>query len=384
MTHKIANMSQEAPTVSGLFSGIGGLELGFHLNGFQSQMLCEIDPVASHVLKTRFPGVDLISDVRDVTSLRGADVLCAGFPCQNLSSSGKKAGITGSQSSLVDQIFRLLEKNHPKWVVIENVRFMLHLNQGEAMRRIVDNFEQLGYNWAYRVIDSQSFGVPQRRHRVYFVASRTEDPRNVILSDDSVRPESLKDLTIEEPIGFYWTEGAYAAGLNKNAIPPLKAGSTIGIPSPPAICFPDGLVGTPDIRDAERVQGFYEDWTKPAEEVAKPSVRWRLLGNSVTVNVSEWIAKKILQPALYDASKDRPLGKKWPMAAWSINKNRYESVSSDWPFNSKSVHLSDFLLHPIKPLSLRATTGFLSRAYKGNLKYPKGFLEILDCHSRSR
>ncbi|NHN75874.1 DNA (cytosine-5-)-methyltransferase [Azotobacter chroococcum] len=384
MTHKIIQDSQSGPTVCGLFSGIGGLELGFHLNGFHSQLLCEIDPVASHVLKVRFPGIELVSDVRDVSSLRNADVLCAGFPCQNLSSSGNKIGISGTQSSLVDEIFRLLESNHPKWVVIENVRFMLHLNQGEAMRRIVDNFEQLGYNWAYRVIDSQSFGVPQRRHRVYFIASRTEDPRNVILSDDSIRPEALKDLTIEEPIGFYWTEGAYAAGLNRNAIPPLKAGSTIGIPSPPAICFPDGLVGTPDIRDAERVQGFHENWTKPAEEVAKPSIRWRLLGNSVTVNVSEWIAQKILRPIPYDASKDRPLDKKWPMAAWSIDKQRHESFSSDWPFNSRMAQISDFLRHPIKPLSVRATNGFLSRAYKGNLKYPKGFLEILSNHSGSK
>lgn len=372
------------PKVCGLFSGIGGLELGFHLNGFQSQMLCEIDPVAAHVLKVRFPNVELIDDVRDVSSLRGADVLCAGFPCQNLSSSGNKVGINGSQSSLVDEVFRILKTNHPKWVIIENVRFMLHLNKGEAMRRIVESFEQLGYNWAYRVIDSQSFGVPQRRHRVYFVASREEDPRNVILSDDSGKPESLKDLSIEEPIGFYWTEGAFAAGLNKNAIPPLKAGSTIGIPSPPAICFPDGLVGTPDIRDAERVQGFYEDWTKPAEEIAKSSIRWRLLGNSVTVNVSEWIAKKTLSPVEYDASKDRPLGQKWPMAAWSINKQRYESNSSDWPFDSKIARISEFLLHPVKPLSIRAKTGFLSRAYKGNLKYPEGFLEILSNHSGFR
>ncbi len=380
----LEKLQDSKPKVCGLFSGIGGLELGFHLNGFQSQMLCEIDPVAAHVLKVRFPNVELIDDVREVSSLRGADVLCAGFPCQNLSSSGNKVGISGSQSSLVDEVFRVLKTNHPKWVIIENVRFMLHLNKGEAMRRIVESFEQLGYNWAYRVIDSQSFGVPQRRHRVYFVASREEDPRNVILSDDSGKPESLKDLSIEEPIGFYWTEGAFAAGLNKNAIPPLKAGSTIGIPSPPAICFPDGLVGTPDIRDAERVQGFYEDWTKPAEEVAKPSIRWRLLGNSVTVNVSEWIAKKTLRPVEYDASKDRPLGQKWPMAAWSINKQRYESNSSDWPFDSRIARISEFLLHPVKPLSIRATTGFLSRAYKGNLKYPKGFLEILSNYSGYR
>lgn len=374
---------QRGKIVTGLFAGIGGLELGFSKAGFETKTLCEIDLGAQQVLKTRFPAVEVIDDVRAIDSVKGSDILCAGFPCQDLSSSGNKNGITGTQSSLVDEVFRILAISEVEWVIIENVRFMLHLNKGEAMTRIINGFESLGYNWAYRVIDSQSFGTPQRRHRVYFVASKGGDPRNVILSDDATRTTAqVSDITINDHIGFYWTEGAYAVGLNRDAIPPLKAGSTIGIPSPPAILFPDGRVGTPHIMDAERLQGFDADWTKPAEEVVRPSARWRLLGNSVTVPVSEWIARKLRQPSPYNWTNDRPITGKWPHAAWCMGGKRYESLSSDWPVDRQIVRIGDFLKYEPKPLSVRATNGFLSRAYKGNLNFPPGFLDALNNFSR--
>ncbi|KAA0079661.1 DNA (cytosine-5-)-methyltransferase [Paraburkholderia sp. T12-10] len=363
----------------GLFAGIGGLELGLSKAGYETTALCEIDPAAQHVLKVRFPKVDLLEDVRKVGGIGSVDVLCAGFPCQDLSSVGQKTGISGSRSTLIDEVFRILAISNVDWVVVENVRFMLHLNKGEAMTRLVTGFEALGYRWAYRVVDSQAFGVPQRRHRVYFVASRSGDPRNVLLSDDAVRPDSaLSALSLDDHIGFYWTEGAYAAGLSKDAIPPLKAGSTIGIPSPPAIMFPDGVVGTPAIGDADRLQGFAADWTKPAEEIGKASARWRLLGNSVTVPVAEWIGKRLRRSKHYDATRDLPISGKWPNAAWSMGHGRFAANCSDWPLATPLVKIGDFLKHDPKPLSHKAVTGFLKRAYKGNLHYPTGFLDALD------
>ncbi|MGK8204362.1 DNA cytosine methyltransferase [Burkholderia cenocepacia] len=363
----------------GLFAGIGGLELGLSRAGFKATALCEIDKTAQHVLRTRFPKIDLLDDVRNVGSVGKVDVLCAGFPCQDLSSVGQKTGISGSRSTLIDEVFRILAISDVEWVVVENVRFMLHLNRGEAMTRLVSGFEALGYRWAYRVVDSQAFGVPQRRHRVYFVASRSGDPRNVLLSDDAKRPDaSLVVPTIENHIGFYWTEGAYAAGLSKDAIPPLKAGSTIGIPSPPAILFPDGTVAMPSITDADRIQGFDADWTKPAEEVGKASARWRLLGNSVTVPVAEWLGKRLRRPKKYDASKDSPIDGKWPNAAWSMGEGRFSASCSDWPLENLTVKIGEFLRHDPKLLSYKAASGFLTRANKGNLNYPIGFLDAIE------
>src|SRR5262245_59574290 len=100
-------------------------------------------------------------------------------------------------------------------------------------------------------------GIPQRRERVYIVASRVGDPRDVLLVDDAGAPEA-PDLERWRSVacGFYWTEGLRGLGWAFDAVPTLKGGSTIGIPSPPAIVLRSGAIVQPDIRDAERLQGF--------------------------------------------------------------------------------------------------------------------------------
>ena len=83
-----------------------------------------------------------------------------------------------------------------------------------------------------------------------------------------------------------------------NAIPTLKGGSTVGVPSPPAIWLPDGRFVTPDIRDAERLQGFAVDWTRPAETVRRRSFRWKLVGNAVSVPVAKWVGDRLAKPSM--------------------------------------------------------------------------------------
>jgi DNA (cytosine-5)-methyltransferase 1 len=259
---------------------------------------------------------------------------------------------------------------------------MLHLAKGQAMRHITDRLDELGYNWAYRVINTEGFGLPQRRARVYIVASRKHDPRNVVLADDFGRNPNDNFGATDVPLGFYWTEGQYATGMNFNGVPPLKGGSTIGIPSPPAILYPDGLVGTPDIRDAERLQGLTADWTKPAEQVGRASHRWKLVGNAVSVPVAEWVGKRLLNPGQYDPSGDEELsGRKWPGAVWSVDGVRCVSQVSEYPLRCKYQGLDTFLRFPTKPLSAKAARGYLRRARRGNLRHPPGFIERLDSHA---
>src|SRR5260221_3686354 len=170
----------------GIFAGIGGLERGLATAGHETVLLCEIDAAASSVLKIRFPAIRQHRDVRTRTRLpKRVTVLTAGFTCQDLSQAGLNAGIAGSSSGLVNEVFRLLDNNPIPWVVLENVPFMLHLARGRAMERIATAFEERGYKWAYRVVDSRSFGLPQRRRRVYFVATRGGDPRNVFFADEA-------------------------------------------------------------------------------------------------------------------------------------------------------------------------------------------------------
>src|ERR1017187_3026068 len=123
-------------TIASLFSGVGGFELALEKGGHKAHLLCELDPVAKSVLKQRFPGTQLISDVSELASLPSqTDLVCAGFPCQNLSMAGDKRGIAGPKSSLVDHVFRLLDAQQVSWVLFENVYFMLHLDGGKAMEQ---------------------------------------------------------------------------------------------------------------------------------------------------------------------------------------------------------------------------------------------------------
>lgn len=375
--------------IAGLFAGIGGIERGLHLAGHQSALLCELEPGAQRVLRHWFPDVPIVGDVRELGSVAGADLLAAGFPCQDLSQAGKTAGIRGAQSGLVGEVFRLLDeaKPAPRWLLLENVPFMLQLDGGAAMRFLVSALEERGMTWAYRVVDSRSFGLPQRRRRVVLLASKTEDPRGVLFADEKGAPQKKP----HEPYacGFYWTEGNKGLGWAVDAVPTLKGGSTIGIPSPPAIWFKDGRsVGTPDIRDAERLQGFPVDWTVPATEGEpriRPSHRWKLVGNAVTVGLAKWVGDRLASPGTYDEARNESLPKtgSWPSAAWGRRKERHRVCISEWPRRDRAKHLDAFLKFDPKPLSERATRGFLSRARKGSLRFVDGFLDVLAAHADS-
>ena len=127
--------------IAGLFAGIGGLELGMHRSGHTTELLCDVLPAARAVLNARFPGVPYRDDITKLRSLPGSvDLLCAGFPCQDLSQAGRTAGLDGERSGLIGEVFRLLSRRRVPTVVVENVPFMLQLNGGNAIRAIVDEF----------------------------------------------------------------------------------------------------------------------------------------------------------------------------------------------------------------------------------------------------
>lgn len=367
----------------GLFAGIGGLERGLHRAGHVTTLLCEIDRGARAVLQERFPDAEQHDDVRTLRGLpAGTELLTAGFPCQDLSQAGRTAGIGGSRSGLVGEVFRLLERSRVPYVLIENVPFMLQLAKGGALAFIVESLEALGYKWAYRVVDTRAFGLPQRRQRVFLLATREADPREVLFADDAGLPPTEPKYDPAYAHGFYWTEGNRGLGWAFDAVPTLKGGSSVGIPSPPAILMPDGSLVKPDIRDAERLQGFPADWTLPAERVCRKGHRWWLVGNAVTVDVAEWIGRRLIEPKSYDGSSDKPLPTKtWPQAAWCLDKGqRFVASVSSWPFHTTRTSLTEFLQSPTESLSARATAGFLKRTRSSTLRFPKGFLDKVARH----
>jgi len=382
------------PSTIGLFAGIGGIELGLERAGFQPSLLCECMPEARAVLERRFVDISMAKDIRELVSrpsyrLPDADVVAAGFPCQDLSQCGRRRGIRGEESGLVDCVLELLgrRKRGPRWLVIENVPFMLRLQRGRAMQHLTRSLESLGFDWAYRVVDARAFGLPQRRERVILVASRTEDPREVLFADET--GPRLDDAELDDrPRGFYWTEGNRGLGWAVDAIPTLKAGSTVGIPSPPAIWLPAfDLVVTPTIVDAEAMQGLPRGWTSLSHvsPCISPRLRWRLVGNAVPVPVAEWVGERLREPGTrleLERHVLRP-GDSWPTAAWGNSRERWVVEISKWPFRRRWHALSERYgdrgerLMERPRLSHRAASGFYRRIRRSSLRTDERFVPSL-------
>lgn len=373
--------------VVGTFSGIGGLEIPFHRSdGYETVLLCDWWGPSQQVLDEHFGGVTIVGDIAELAETglpRKAQLLTAGFPCTDLSQAGRTAGINGEQSGMVRHVFRILAENpQVETLVLENVRNMLVLDGGAAMTYLVDELETLGFRWAYRLVDSRFTGVPQRRHRVILVAMRGDgsDPRQVLFADDVAEPDHDEGPHLRhDAFGFYWTEGLRGLGWAVDAVPPLKGGSTVGIPSPPGIWIPGASLGrrivTPAIEHAEALQGFPRGWTKPADTGGRNGPRWKLVGNAVTVGVTEWLVSRLDEPAEPSLDLDGPvITGKWPTAAWGARGARHEVKASTWPVQSPYQHLTD-VCDPDEcvPLTVRGATGFLDRLRRGNLNRPAEF-----------
>lgn len=370
--------------IAGLFAGIGGFELGMQQAGHHAELFCDVLPTARAVLADRFPSVPFHHDITTLRSLPASvDLLCAGFPCQDLSQAGRTAGLEGERSGLIGEVFRLLSRRRVPTVVVENVPFMLQLNGGNAMRAITEEFERRGYRWAYRVADSYAFGLAQRRERVFLVASRELDPSAVLFADDAPI-ERVKSRLGVLPHGFYWTEGLGGLGWAVDAVPTLKNGSTIGIASPPAVLLPDGRIVKLSIEDGECLQGFDAGWTRAAETVARPSARWGLVGSAVSVPVARWVGQRLVIPGKHDVSRDVPYPEtgKLPRAARFDGKQRHGVRISTDPLGVRPAPLKSFMrdFSGQQMLSVKATAGFLSRTRRAKLRFEPGFIAAVERH----
>lgn len=183
-------------TVASMFSGIGLIDLGLERAGMKTRVLCENDKAASTVLARRFPGIPIHPDIRELTAddlyaagcRPDATVTAAGFPCQDLSIAGGRRGMgEGTRSGLFWHVDRLLAEFAPRWVLLENVPGLLSSHSGRDMGAVLGALADRGYGYAYRVLDAQRFGVPQRRERVVIVGHLGEPwtaPAQVLLEPD--------------------------------------------------------------------------------------------------------------------------------------------------------------------------------------------------------
>lgn len=365
-------MDQRRLSTAGLFAGVGGFELGLAQAGFETKMLCELLAPGRAVLSAHFPDAEITDDVCDLDGLPDVDLLTAGFPCKDLSHFGARKGLDGQHSVLVAEIFRLLKKRAVPMVLIENVKNLLHINRGEVIRYLTEQFESLGYRWAYRVVDSRFSGVPQMRSRVVFFAAKDLDPRTVLFADEAGEPDGhyFKD----DARGFYWAEGSWGCWAVQDAIRTLKAGRPDGGSNASAIWVPGAEVGRKivlfDIEDAEVMQGFPRGWTEPSHEVLPGfGQRWHQIGNAVTVGVSRWVGERIVNPSepILPGKQLKFVKGRWPQAAYGHNGEVLTvRDASFWPKQEPYAHLSGVVdLSEASPLSARAAKGFLKRVSLG-------------------
>jgi DNA (cytosine-5)-methyltransferase 1 len=378
-------LEQPPGQVFGAFSGVGGLEQGLAAAGCRTIRMVENDPHAITVLRARNRDVPIESDIRTVASIPRVDIVVAGFPCQDLSPSGRLEGIHGERSRLLTFVFTAIANSptRPPWLLFENVPFLLNFRGGEAMAWLTRNLEELGYCWAYRVLDSQWFGVAQRRQRVFILASREGNPASILLA--APLPTLRRDKTFDgRPCGFYWTEGNRGLGWAVDAIPPLKVASGLGIPAPPAIWLAEsGHFVMPTIDDAEALQGFERGWTEASAEMPGGNrARWRLVGNAVSVPVAAWIGGRLVE------QKDERIeagvyvtDSSWSSSGWGGRGRRYvarNELIGPPHVESRSIH--EFLSVRAPTLSKRAAKGFLFRLERSRLRVPSAFLDDLRFH----
>ena len=162
-----------------LFSGIGGFSLGLERAGMQTVAFCEIDPFCRKVLAKHWPKAPIYDDIRTLTQAQLAtdgitvDLICGGFPCQDISVAGKGAGITGERSGLWREYARLIGEVRPRYVIVENVAAL----RSRGLGRVLGDLAALGYNAEWHCIPAFAVGAPHRRDRLWIVGFPNGDGR---------------------------------------------------------------------------------------------------------------------------------------------------------------------------------------------------------------
>jgi len=155
-------------TVGSLFSGIGGLDLGLERAGMKVIWQCEIDEYASKVLKKHWPDVPNLGDITKVDwkNVERPDLLCGGFPCQDISIAGKGAGIDGKRSGLWWEYLRAVSVLRPRYVLVENVPMLTR----RGLDRLLASLSQIGYDAEWNIVSARQMGANHRRDRIFVVA----------------------------------------------------------------------------------------------------------------------------------------------------------------------------------------------------------------------
>lgn len=286
--------------VASFFAGIGGFDLGFERAGMEVVFQCEIDSFAQKILRRHWPGVPLHEDITTLSpaTIPSADLWCAGWPCQDLSTANTvRQGLKGARSGLFHRFMDLASERHPKWVVMENVPGVLSAQEGTALESVIDRLEEAGYLGGWFTCNLSDAGLPHNRDRVFFVASYRSNSAYEIFVDgrelsgdfaprrsggsetrSRVQEGSRRNdpLVVQRRGGFGYTSA-------KSICPTIRAqtgGHQGGHSDRPILCGQE--LDVDRMREADGLPGKLD------------GRRGRLIGNAVSPVIVEWLGKKIM------------------------------------------------------------------------------------------
>lgn len=272
--------STSNPTVGSLFAGIGGFDLGFEQAGFKTAWQVEINPVCRAVLADRFPHAVQHEDVQTcLPALSRVDVVVGGFPCQDVSTMGKRRGLAGSRTGLFFDAVRIVQTLQPRWLVLENVPGLLTSNDGQDFQTVLETLAECGYVGFWRMLDSRYFGVPTKRRRVFVVAGFRELPPIELLGDTGT-VERVSGKTEE---GSPWADAhpTLLAGFADGTSIDISGGNIVAV----ARCRHKMDQRWREIEHHGLRRGL--DEADAAEA--------RAAGNAVCPPVARWIAEKLIK-----------------------------------------------------------------------------------------
>ena len=310
-----------------LFSGIGGIRLGFEkaFKDTETLLSCEIDKNAAKTYEKNFKE----NPLGDVTKIKTEeipdfDVVLAGFPCQAFSVAGKRLGFEEARGTMFFEVARLIKDKKPKVVFLENVKGLLSHDKGQTFVVIQNILKDLGYEVYYKVLNSKDFGVPQKRERVYIIAFNKElvpNYKDFKFPKASKKKVAIKDILEENVELKHFVSRQYMKSLKAHKKRHADKGNGFGY----EVINPDSIANTIVVGGMGRERNLVKDLTKPTNKLEKDKVinkdkfrvmtvrewarlqgfpdsykfpvadgpAYKQLGNSVTVSVIKAIALEI-------------------------------------------------------------------------------------------
>ena len=296
-------------TFGELFAGIGGFSLGLERAGMTCKWQVEIDPYATAVLRKHWPDVPKHDDVRTFPPTHdgySVDLVCGGFPCQDISLAGKGAGLAGARSGLWHEFARIIGDLRPRYVVVENVAALLNRGMGT----VLGDLSSLGYDAEWHVIPASAVGAPHRRDRVWIVANARREhgdwrpsvstlpDRQTAQRDEAVNHSERCSALVANAEGISCRAGLCEDDPQQNGHQPCNSCGDVSNANSAGRQQQRRPESAPAEQPAAECSGWWEsepDVGRVAHGVPSRVDRLRCLGNAVVPQVVEVIGRAILE-----------------------------------------------------------------------------------------